>query len=124
MDTISDTANFKASDFYCKCCGGGADIVRPELIAALEWVRSDYGLPMAINCGYRCVRHNALVGGAPHSAHLTGEAADIADIGGAIKEWMTADMLAIYGLWAEDYRRTIGWTHWQIRPASQRIFSP
>ncbi len=118
------TANFQPSEFACRCCGRGAEIVKPKLIAALQWVRNDWGRPMAVTSGYRCPKHNAEVGGAKSSAHVFGEAADIADADGALRAWMTEDMLAIYGLWAEDYWATPGWLHMQIRPAHHRIFVP
>jgi hypothetical protein len=116
------TAHFQQSEFACRCCGHGA--AKPKLIAALEWVRRDWGQPMTVTSGFRCAKHNAEVGGAPNSAHLTGDAADISDAGGAIRAWMTEDMLAIYGLWAEDYWASPGWIHLQIRPAYHRIFVP
>ena len=120
------TTNFQISEFLCHCCGQGADIIKPGLLEALQRVRNDWGKPMTIDDGYRCPKHNASpeVRGAPNSAHLTGEAADIADGDGALKAWMTEDMLAIYGLWAEDYSYTRTWMHVQIRPASKRIFRP
>lgn len=119
-----DTPDFHLSEFMCKCCGKGADIVRPELLQALQRVRDDWGKPMTIDCGYRCPAHNAAVGGAPDSAHLTGQAADILDENGSLKEWMNADMLALYGLWAEIYEKTVTWLHVQTRPAKARIFVP
>lgn len=111
-------------DFLCPCCGQGADIVKPELITILNRVQTDYGRPFTITSGYRCGKHNRKVGGAPNSPHMAGEAGDIGDADGEIKRWMTEDMLAIYGLWAEDYNWTLKWLHLQCRPASQRIFIP
>ena len=35
-----------------------------------------------INCGYRCPKHNAEVGGVPNSQHVDGSAADV-DAGGS-----------------------------------------
>ncbi|MGM9760829.1 MAG: D-Ala-D-Ala carboxypeptidase family metallohydrolase [Parabacteroides sp.] len=43
----------------------------------LEPLRQHAGKPIVISSGYRCPRLNALVGGVPHSQHLTGEAADL-----------------------------------------------
>lgn len=118
------TANFQASEFLCKCgCGLG---VKDELILTLQRVRDDWDRPMVVDCGARCPEHNASpeVRGAPDSAHISGEAADIADVDGKLKAWMTEDRLRRYGLWAEDYRYTSDWIHLQIRPAHARIFRP
>jgi zinc D-Ala-D-Ala carboxypeptidase len=45
---------------------------------ALERIRAIAlnGAPILITSGYRCSRLNALVGGSPNSAHMTGNAAD------------------------------------------------
>ena len=43
----------------------------------LEPVRSQLGLPIKVNSGYRCQMLNQMVGGVPTSQHLKGEAADI-----------------------------------------------
>lgn len=117
--------DFHLSEFLCKCgCGGGASVIHPQLLLRLQRVRNDWGKPMIVDCGYRCATHNASVGGAPNSAHLTGEAADIADADGALKAWLSEEMLAGYGLWAESYDSSPTWCHLQVRPASRRIFEP
>ena len=43
----------------------------------LDPLREAYGRPIRVNSGYRCPRLNTLVGGAPNSQHMRGEAADI-----------------------------------------------
>jgi uncharacterized protein YcbK (DUF882 family) len=43
----------------------------------LQPLRDKLGIPIYVNCGYRCPRVNAKVGGVANSQHLTGEAADI-----------------------------------------------
>lgn len=43
----------------------------------LDPLRESYGMPISINCGYRCAKLNAKVGGVPTSQHLKGEAVDI-----------------------------------------------
>ncbi len=43
----------------------------------LEPLREEYGAPIIINSGFRCVAVNQLVGGVKNSQHLKGEAADI-----------------------------------------------
>ena len=43
----------------------------------LEPARGKLGMPIIVNSGYRCERHNRDVGGVANSQHLRGEAADI-----------------------------------------------
>jgi hypothetical protein len=116
--------NFQLSEFTCKHCGAGADIVKPELLTQLQVLRDLVARPMAVNCGYRCPEHNAAVGGAHNSAHLSGQAADISDVDGSLKAYCTPDLLEQCGLWAESYAATPTWIHLQIRPAVNRIFKP
>lgn len=61
-------------DLQCKC-GCGLNIAKEELIDLLNEATEIE--PEEINSGCRCPAHNAEVGGAKKSAHLTGEAADI-----------------------------------------------
>ena len=117
------TTNFQISEFLCKCCGAGADIVKQELLDKLQVIRNEYGIPMVVDCGYRCPSHNVAIG-APDSAHLTGEAADILDVTGKLKDFCRSEKLEVWGLWAEAYESTPTWVHLQIRPAVNRIFKP
>ncbi len=43
----------------------------------LDPLRQAWGRPIHVNSGYRCPELNTMVGGAPGSQHLRGEAADI-----------------------------------------------
>lgn len=70
------SVHFSRHEFACRC-GCGFDAISPDLIALLETVRSAFSLPVTINCGCRCARHNADVGGVSNSQHLYGMAADI-----------------------------------------------
>lgn len=67
--------HFDHSEFTCHCCGKGN--VDPKLIDLLEQLRTKAGAPIHVNCGYRCPKHNAEVGGVPNSQHVLGTAADI-----------------------------------------------
>ena len=69
--------NFTSEEFACKC-GCGFDTPDPELIRMLQTARDLYGKPITITSGCRCIKHNALSGGTPNSAHIQGKAADIA----------------------------------------------
>lgn len=55
-----------------------ANVLQQLLFTAqqLEIVRELLGHPLHINSGYRSLKLNTAVGGAPNSAHLTGRAAD------------------------------------------------
>lgn len=112
---------FQSSEFACRHCHTGG--ATTELVEALESLREVWGKSMIVNAGYRCPAHNAAIGGAPHSAHLTGEAADIHDAG-SLQAYCTPEVLERHGLWAESYDNTPTWIHLQVRPASQRIFKP
>lgn len=68
--------NFSRSEFACKC-GCGFDDVDPALVRALEELRALAGGPLHILSGCRCPKHNKKVGGATHSQHVLGRAADV-----------------------------------------------
>ena len=74
-DKLSE--HFAVSEFVCHCCGRGADKIDRRLIELLEQLRAKAGAPIHINCGYRCPKHNAEVGGVQNSQHVLGTAADI-----------------------------------------------
>lgn len=72
---------FREGEFACKCCGQLPPSVRENIVALVDNVldpaRQKYGGPVLVNSGYRCPKHNALVGGVVNSQHMKGEAADI-----------------------------------------------
>ena len=78
---------FKEKEFACKCCGqlplstGSGQAPRENVKAlvreVLDPVREKLGMPIVVNSGYRCERHNKDVGGVKNSQHLVGQAADI-----------------------------------------------
>lgn len=70
--------NFDSSEFKCKCCGQLPENgMNPELIELLQAIRDKIGKPILITSGYRCEKYNRQVGGAKHSQHVLGNAADI-----------------------------------------------
>lgn len=85
--------NFDSSEFACKC-GCGYDIPDPELIRMLQAARDLYGKPIVITSGCRCIKHNAVSGGTPNSAHIKGKAADIATPTGAVRYLLIKALLA------------------------------
>jgi len=85
----------------------------------LESVRTLLAKPITINSGYRSVKVNEVVGGAPNSAHITGQAVDFVcpaygpplDICIAIeKSPLNFDQLIQEGTWV----------HLSFAPASRR----
>lgn len=70
--------HFTEEEKTCNC-GCGLNLVdrNPEFLRALNTARDLYGAPMNATSMTRCEKHNREIGGAPHSAHLDGRAADI-----------------------------------------------
>ena len=66
---------FTLSEFRCKCCKKVK--ISSLLVLYLDYLRKAWDGPLLINSGYRCLNHNAKVGGSPTSRHLIGCAADI-----------------------------------------------
>lgn len=69
---------FKIEEFACKC-GCGTNLIDSQFVQELDDLRGEYGLPMIVNSGYRCPKHNAQVSDTGESGpHTTGRASDIA----------------------------------------------
>lgn len=79
------TANFKGSEFRCKC-GCGKIMIAEELVQQLQRVRDHFGASIMVSSGYRCPKHNKAVGSDSSSPHLLGVAADIRVTGHTSKE--------------------------------------
>ena len=73
---MATSPHFHDDELACGC-SCGLNNVKPELLDKLERARALHGWPLIINSGSRCPEYNAEVGGAEHSAHLTGDAVDI-----------------------------------------------
>ena len=69
--------HFSKWEFRCRDDCGEFKISL-DLIEKLENMRADIGVPIYVNFGFRCKAHNKSIGGSETSAHLHGEAADIA----------------------------------------------
>lgn len=61
--------HFTKAEFSCRHCG--AYYHAPYFFDALQRLRRDLGRPLHILSAHRCALHNAAVGGAPLSQHLT-----------------------------------------------------
>ena len=68
--------NFSKREFVCRC-GCGRFNLSPVLLDALQRFRDYLGVPLHVNSGCRCEKHNAAEGGDKNSMHLYGKAADI-----------------------------------------------
>ncbi|NIT03521.1 DUF882 domain-containing protein [Candidatus Saccharibacteria bacterium] len=66
---------FYEDEFACPCCGEVK--IDSDLIARLDYLRTELGAPIEIASGYRCPTYNKSLGGARYSAHTIGMAADI-----------------------------------------------
>lgn len=85
--------HFAWSEFACDCvkpeysfiggCDGfpatdyGDHSMSPDLIAMIEQLRVNIGVPITVNSGVRCEQCNSYWGGVPDSLHKLGEAADL-----------------------------------------------
>lgn len=70
------TEHFSRKEFDCQCgCGTGE--ISMELVELLELTRLEYGKPMRINSGIRCLEHNRSIGSKDTSSHIKCVAADI-----------------------------------------------
>lgn len=106
---------FSKREFRCK--DGSEHPIAPALVAMLEAIRARFERPITVISGYRSPTHNAKVGGAKNSKHLTGEAADIRVEGVSPEE--------VYD-WASRYFSSGGigcyksWVHVDCRPTRAR----
>ena len=75
---------FARDMFACPCCGENKihDEVIKHLNKALLFLQDSFwsGVTVKVTSGYRCAKHNAEVGGAKHSLHIQGLAADTTPI--------------------------------------------
>lgn len=76
-----DTKNFQVKEFACPCCGKNE--INQNIIEMAQRIRTRIGVPVHVNSGYRCAKHNAEVGGKAGSYHMKGLAADLSCSKGA-----------------------------------------
>ena len=68
---------FTSREFDSHDTPGSGDMMRPRTVLPLDALRGLLSKSFKINSGYRTEAHNKAVGGAPQSAHLSGEAVDV-----------------------------------------------
>ena len=78
-DRVQISNNFVSTEFDCH--GQGCCTETPidyNLVTILQAVRNHFRVPVTVNCGYRCPKHNAEISGASKtSQHMSGNAGDI-----------------------------------------------
>ncbi len=85
---IKIAKHFSLTEFECPCCG----VVRlhKSLLNYIVMLRQILNKPIYINSAYRCIKHNAAVGGVENSYHLYGAAADIRIEGFTMSQFLLA----------------------------------
>lgn len=78
----NNTKHFNVSEFACKC-GCGFNIIDQRVMNMAETIRLALGVPVHVNSGCRCDKHNKSVGGVKASNHTKGLAADLSCSKGA-----------------------------------------
>lgn len=87
-----NTNNFNVHEFSCKC-GCGFNIIDQRIIDMAQVIRDALGVPVKVNSGCRCEKHNAKSGGVKGSFHTKGLAADLSCSLGAKKMFETVQKL-------------------------------
>lgn len=118
MGDVSE--HFSRKEFKCTCGNPHcySEAVDVELLNVLEGVRYHFGVPVTITSGNRCAGKNFTVGGAKHSRHLYGIAADIKVEGvdaHEVYEWLDNKYPDTYGIGKYD-----SWTHIDVRKEKAR----
>lgn len=108
------------------------------LLDKLNQVRKAYGKAMIVTSGLRTMKHHLEIYARKgitdkskiplKSKHLYGQAVDISDPDGKLKNWINANIKLIeqIDLYMEDFRYTPNWVHFQIIPpkSKNRFFIP
>lgn len=123
---------FKMKEFECRDGCVMPASVRENIVALVENVldpaRERLGMPIRVNSGYRCAKHNRKVGGVAASQHLLGEAADVVPVNSEkgkvkselerlvriIKEQGAFDQLIVYPTFVHVSYKRIGRNRKQI----------
>lgn len=97
-----------------------------DLLKKINIVRTAWDKPMIVTSGLRTMQDQLRINPkAPKSKHMTGQAVDIYDPDGFLKEWVKKNiaMMEAIGFWFEDFAYTKTWVHFQTQaPLSGRRF--
>lgn len=108
------------------CQGTGRLIVHPDFMDRLSTLRALVNKPLIVSSGYRSPEHNAAVGGAVSSAHLTGRAVDLKCHGKVaylvLKHAMTCGFTGV-GVSQKGPHRS-RFIHLDDLPATENVFRP
>lgn len=108
------------------------------LLDRINQVRVAYGKPMTVTSGYRSLSDHLRIYAEKgitdqskipmKSKHLSGQAVDIYDPDGALKNWamLHMDLMEKVEFWFEDFTVTTTWVHFQVVPpgSGKRVFMP
>lgn len=108
------TPNFQDVEFTCRC-GCGYMAINPDIVNRLQVIRDIIGLPIKINSGCRCEKHNKEVGGAPNSYHLRGMAIDW-----TVEEYHMATIARLLKDWSGGFHFYEGWNFIHIDMGERR----
>jgi hypothetical protein len=122
--------HFKLDEFRCQC--GCGILPQDHLMELADRVRAEWGKPLIVASGARCLKHTLDlrkkgIPAALGSAHLSGEAVDLRPLDlKDIKEFheFCQINLSKWDCWMEDPAFTRTWAHLQVRPTRTRIFKP
>lgn len=109
-------------------CTSAVRIAAADLAERVSRLLDHLGVAPSISSGFRTSKANSKAGGSAHSAHLTGQAVDLADQRGSLCHALTSDpnLLVQFDLYMENPFYTKTWCHLQSRPiaSGRRIFTP
>jgi uncharacterized protein YcbK (DUF882 family) len=118
------TTNFSLSEFNKHNFEVPNDVLRNliELAKNLQVLRDEVKKPIKITSGYRPAQHNAKIGGASKSRHITGQAADF-----KIEGYTPKQVAAVIEKLISEGRMKQGgigtystWTHYDVRGTHAR----
>lgn len=98
-----------------------------KLAGVITELEQYYGKPFQVTSGLRSKELQAQINPVvKNSAHMTGEAVDVADVDGSIYSFCidNPDIIIRLGIFIELRTWTPRWLHAQIRPTTNRFFIP
>ena len=104
--------NFSSEELQCKC--GCSELkFDANLVKMLQRLRDYLDAPVIVTSGYRCKKHNKVVGGVENSYHTLGMASDIYVKGVSVDE--LAKLCILCGFTGVGLYRKKGFVHVDVR---------